>query len=224
MAPSELINVREFRDKYAGLVRSQRDHGLFNAQSEWSEEVKNEVAERCCIDDDLCFSNTAFVNPTLFHMLRQHREFNEATERELLQKKREEAAELERRRQDSATEQHGLVSSSDGFSHSNDTRAEASQAGFEGTIDRSMLLSVDVSSGDGELGSHTMDVDATTVEDALARLASGTSATGDVISGQAGQSKDNRRNAGEANSNSAQTEEEHLEGELVEKNGDQPTR
>ncbi|KAJ1801179.1 hypothetical protein LPJ59_000503 [Coemansia sp. RSA 2399] len=157
-------------------------------------------------------------------MLRQHREFNEATERELLQKKREEAAELERRRQNSATEQHDLVSPSDNLLDSDDTRAEVSQTGVEGAVDRSMLLSVDVSSGDGELGAQTMDVDATTVEDALARLASGTSAIGDVISGQAGQSEDSRGNAGEANPNSAQTEEEHRTGEFVEKNGNQPTR
>ncbi|KAJ1905981.1 hypothetical protein LPJ71_004398, partial [Coemansia sp. S17] len=89
MPPSDLISVRNFRDKFAGLVRSQKDRGLLSAQSEWPEEVQQEVASRCQIADDLSFSNAAFVNPTLFHMLRQHREFNDETEREWLQKKRD---------------------------------------------------------------------------------------------------------------------------------------
>ncbi|KAJ1734607.1 hypothetical protein LPJ61_000989 [Coemansia biformis] len=104
MPPSELISVRAFRDKYAGLVRNQRECGLFSTQAGWSEEAQAEVAHRCQIVDDLSFSNAAFVNPTLFHMLRQHREFNEATERELLQKKRESATELERRRREREAE------------------------------------------------------------------------------------------------------------------------
>ncbi|KAJ1871312.1 hypothetical protein LPJ57_005216, partial [Coemansia sp. RSA 486] len=69
MPPSDLINVRNFRDKYAGLIRGQKDHNFFNAQSEWSPEHRAEIAKRCQIADDLSFSNAAFVNPTLFHML-----------------------------------------------------------------------------------------------------------------------------------------------------------
>ncbi|KAJ2628875.1 hypothetical protein GGF44_004389, partial [Coemansia sp. RSA 1694] len=104
MPPSDLISVRNFRDKFAGLVRSQRDRGLLSAQSEWPEEVQQEVASRCQIADDLSFSNAAFVNPTLFHMLRQHREFNDETEREWLQKKRDLAVEQDRLRKDKLDE------------------------------------------------------------------------------------------------------------------------
>ncbi|KAJ2557318.1 hypothetical protein EV175_001417 [Coemansia sp. RSA 1933] len=218
MAPSKLINVREFRDKYAGLVRSQKDHGLFNAQSEWSEETKREVAERCRIDDDLCFSNTAFVNPTLFHMLRQHREFNEATERELLQKKREEAAELEKRRQDRSSEQHDLTALTEDLLYTNSIGA-----------DRSMLLAVDVDNGNSggagrdELGSQAMDVDATTVEDALARLASSAGAIGeDVLRDQAENNAEGHSDTGNVDSNSAQEEKGHQNGSgLVDTSGSQ---
>ncbi|KAJ2093041.1 hypothetical protein IW138_000755 [Coemansia sp. RSA 986] len=237
MAPSELIDVREFRDKYASLVRSQKDHGLFNAQSEWSKEAKDEVANRCRIDDDLCFSNTAFVNPTLFHMLRQHREFNEATERELLQKKREEAAELEKRRRTKTAVEHGPISSSEGFLQNNGTAAESTQIGFEGVVDSggygdstgeravdsSMLLSVDVD-GDGvgnELDSQAMNIDATTVEDALARLANGSSTIVNAVSDKVEQGEKIRSDTGNANSNGAQAQEEHQKDESFNKNGSQ---
>ncbi|KAJ2828391.1 hypothetical protein GGI24_002403 [Coemansia furcata] len=104
MPPSDLINVRNFRDKFSGLVRSQKDRGLLNAQSEWAEEIQQEVASRCQIVDDLSFSNAAFVNPTLFHMLRQHREFNDETEREWLQRKRDLAIEQDLQRQEKLDE------------------------------------------------------------------------------------------------------------------------
>ncbi|KAJ1893248.1 hypothetical protein LPJ66_005871, partial [Kickxella alabastrina] len=191
MPPSDLINVRNFRDKFAGFVRSQKDRGVFSAQSEWSPELQSEVASRCQIADDLSFSNTAFVNPTLFHMLRQHREFNEATERELLQKKRHVAAELERKRQlkladiegestrnwstPSATSQqqrqreHGL----EGMPDFNAAAAAEESNDDNQLAESSMLLAVDIGGCEAELGAQTMDVDSTTVEDALARLASG---------------------------------------------------
>ncbi|KAJ2515425.1 hypothetical protein H4217_005179 [Coemansia sp. RSA 1939] len=214
MAPSELINVREFRDKFAGLVRSQKDHGLFSAQSEWSEGAKAEVADRCRIDDDLCFSNAAFVNPTLFHMLRQHREFNEATERELLQKKREEAAKSGKTRQSNAVAQQELNSlgqdsiqnefkETDDASEEGDgafARAEVGGANDGVTIDNSMLLSVDAGRDGDELGPQAMDIDATTVEDALARLAGGSSAVEHAVDDE-----------------SEQREEEREDIELVEK-------
>ncbi|KAI7829134.1 snRNA-activating protein of 50kDa MW C terminal-domain-containing protein [Kickxella alabastrina] len=170
MPPSDLINVRNFRDKFAGFVRSQKDRGVFSAQSEWSPEIQSEVASRCQIADDLSFSNTAFVNPTLFHMLRQHREFNEATERELLQKKRHVAAELERKRHTrnwstpSATSQqqrqreHGL----EGMPDFN-TAAAAEEANDGNQLaESSMLLAVDIGGCEAELGAQTMDIDSTT--------------------------------------------------------------
>ncbi|KAJ2806759.1 hypothetical protein H4R20_001566 [Coemansia guatemalensis] len=186
MPPSGLINVRSFRDKYAGLVRNQKDCGLFGTRSGWAPETQEEVGKRCQIADDLSFSNAAFVNPTLFHMLRQHREFNEATERELLVKKRANAVEFERMQRERESEQQ------DGHSNRfevpvNGSNAEGAYmhidgtesasiangvAGNEGFADSSMLLAVDVAQDGSELDAQAMDVDATTVEDALARLAS----------------------------------------------------
>ncbi|KAJ1965298.1 hypothetical protein GGI12_000858 [Dipsacomyces acuminosporus] len=188
MPPSDLINVRQFRDKFAGLVRNQKDHNIFNAQSEWSEEAKEEVANRCKIAEDLSFSNAAFVNPTLFHMLRQHREFNEASERKLLQRKKEIAIELEKKRMeklngDDATEtqieQHqqqagdgssanGNINISSGNGNGNGN-GNGSGGGEYG--DGSMLLAVDVH-GDTptELDPLALQVDKNTVDDAMARL------------------------------------------------------
>ncbi|KAJ2767252.1 hypothetical protein IWQ57_004025, partial [Coemansia nantahalensis] len=192
MPPSDLISVRAFRDKYAGLVRNQRDCGLFSTQAGWSGEVRDEVARRCQIVDDLSFSNAAFVNPTLFHMLRQHREFNEATERELLQKKRESAAEQERRQREQEAELqagedalrsdigeqngHGAgafeaPASADGPRQGYSQAASSAGVAAGGFGDASMLLSVEVGQDGAELDTQPMDVDASTVEDALARLA-----------------------------------------------------
>ncbi|KAI8322039.1 hypothetical protein GQ54DRAFT_297642 [Martensiomyces pterosporus] len=185
MPPSDLISVRSFRDKFAGLVRSQKDHTIFNAQSEWPKEMQEEVASRCKIADDLSFSNAAFVNPTLFHMLRQHREFNEATERELLQKKKQVAMELEKRRREKLA---GGMPGAD--AQSQDQQAEHAEAtGVDANAnigstnvadgeygDSSTLLAIDADGhGSAELGPPAADVDKNTVEDALARLASGTS-------------------------------------------------
>ncbi|KAJ2745979.1 hypothetical protein GGI20_001743 [Coemansia sp. BCRC 34301] len=205
MPPSDLISVRSFRDKFAGLVRSQKDRGLLSAQSEWPEEVQNEVASRCQIADDLSFSNAAFVNPTLFHMLRQHREFNDETEREWLQKKRDLAVEQDRLRKDKLDEiQNAYAASMErqqpGVSENNGTSASAldsfarskhngrqvevraataTRSSKDGVmVGEDMLLSVDAATGDAELGNQTMDVDSGTVEDALARLASDTSGAG----------------------------------------------
>ncbi|KAJ2507124.1 hypothetical protein IWW47_001259 [Coemansia sp. RSA 2052] len=199
MPPSDLISVRNFRDKFAGLVRSQRDRGLLSAQSEWPEEVQQEVASRCQIADDLSFSNAAFVNPTLFHMLRQHREFNDETEREWLQKKRDLAVEQDRLRKDKLDEiqnsyaasmdnqqpgapevdEEGLASASEPSARSNrkgrQAKAGASTANANkggALLEEDMLPSVSAAEGDGELDSQDMEVDSGTVEDALARLAS----------------------------------------------------
>ncbi|KAJ2611059.1 hypothetical protein H4S08_003330 [Coemansia sp. RSA 1365] len=186
MPPSGLISVRSFRDKYAGLVRNQKDCGLFGTRSGWAPETQEEVANRCQIADDLSFSNAAFVNPTLFHMLRQHREFNEATERELLVKKRENAVEFERMQRERESKQQDGDSSRfevpvngsnaegsymhvDGAESASITNGVAGSGGF---ADSSMLLAVDVAQDGSELDAQAMDVDATTVEDALARLAS----------------------------------------------------
>ncbi|KAJ2787483.1 hypothetical protein GGI15_000670 [Coemansia interrupta] len=168
MPPSDLINVRNFRDKFAGLVRGQKERGVFNAQSEWSSELYDEVASRCQIADELSFSNATFVNPTLFHMLRQHREFNEATERELLKKKRDVADELERKRQQKMAE--------DQEETPNGVDASSEQInGDKGGGQESMLLAVDsTDAGQIELGEQAMEVDKSTVDDALARLVGNT--------------------------------------------------
>ncbi|KAJ2082972.1 hypothetical protein H4R24_001166 [Coemansia sp. RSA 988] len=185
MPPSGLINVRSFRDKYAGLVRNQKDCGLFGTRCGWAPETQEEVGKRCQIADDLSFSNAAFVNPTLFHMLRQHREFNEATERELLVKKRENAVEFERMQRERESEQHDgdpnrfevpvNGSNTEGaYMHIDGTESTSianGVAGNEGFVDSSMLLAVNVAQDGSELDAQAMDVDATTVEDALARLA-----------------------------------------------------
>ncbi|KAJ2157412.1 hypothetical protein GGF46_004536 [Coemansia sp. RSA 552] len=202
MPPSELISVRAFRDKYAGLVRGQKDCGLLNGQAEWSPETREAVANRCKIADDMSFSNAAFVNPTLFHMLRQHREFNEATERELLQQKRDNAAEMERQRQEredelmhveySAAGTHssnangvdGLAASANGggpygeYEYAADAAQPAASANGDvpadtgGFSNGSMLLAVDATANGTEVVTQSMDVDVSTVEDALARLTS----------------------------------------------------
>ncbi|KAJ2493881.1 hypothetical protein IWW37_000267 [Coemansia sp. RSA 2050] len=194
MPPSDLINVRSFRDKFAGLVRSQKDRGLLSAQSEWPEEVQQEVASRCQIADDLSFSNAAFVNPTLFHMLRQHREFNDETEREWLQKKRDLAAEQDLQRQEKLDEIQNAYAASmenqleqqaqepdDGGSapvlevparNSPRSRQAKTRAAVrngdrdDAPMGPDRLHSVEVSEDD------VMDVDTGTLEDALARLTS----------------------------------------------------
>ncbi|KAJ2888412.1 hypothetical protein FB639_000660 [Coemansia asiatica] len=188
MPPSELINVRNFRDKYAGLIRGQKDHNFFNAQSEWSPELREEVAQRCQIADDLSFSNAAFVNPTLFHMLRQHREFNDATERELLEKKRNVAASMERKRHQKIGEIESAAESWDEMSggqagtrqkpdlsqgQATATKEDIEQAHAVHGEQGELLLNT----GADELSSQSaiaqsMDVDNSTIEDALARLAS----------------------------------------------------
>ncbi|KAJ2052629.1 hypothetical protein GGI08_004983, partial [Coemansia sp. S2] len=206
MPPSDLISVRNFRDKFAGLVRSQKDRGLLSAQSEWPEEVQQEVASRCQIADDLSFSNAAFVNPTLFHMLRQHREFNDETEREWLQKKRDLAVEQDLQRQEkldeiqnayaaaieNQQEQHAEELDEEGLAPVSDTPARNGQRGRQdkavtGTtnghkddapLDTNMLLSVEAPEGEGEIDSHSMEVDSGTLEDALARLASDSTGAG----------------------------------------------
>ncbi|KAJ2462418.1 hypothetical protein GGI03_004482 [Coemansia sp. RSA 2337] len=206
MPPSDLISVRNFRDKFAGLVRSQKDRGLLSAQSEWPEEVQQEVASRCQIADDLSFSNAAFVNPTLFHMLRQHREFNDETEREWLQKKRDLAVEQDLQRQEkldeiqnayaaaieTQQEQHAEELDEEGLAPVSDTPARNGQRGRQdkavtGTtnghkddapLDTNMLLSVEAPEGEGEIDSHSMEVDSGTLEDALARLASDSTGAG----------------------------------------------
>ncbi|KAJ2632931.1 hypothetical protein H4R22_000880 [Coemansia sp. RSA 1290] len=167
--PSELINVRSFRDKYSSLVRNQKECDLFNAQNEWSPEEKTAVASRCQISDDMSFSNAAFVNPTLFHMLRQHREFNEATERELLQQKHEHAAEQEQMR---VQRQRALLEASQASSNGyrgDVSGHDTSTAGVAGG-DHS-LLSMETGQSHSQLPDQSMDVDMNTVEDALARLA-----------------------------------------------------
>ncbi|KAJ2484393.1 hypothetical protein EV174_002474 [Coemansia sp. RSA 2320] len=213
MPPSDLINVRNFRDKYAGLVRSQKDRGLLNAQAEWPEEVQQEVAARCQIADDLSFSNAAFVNPTLFHMLRQHREFNDETEREWLQRKRDVAAEQERHRKEKLDEiqnayatsienqqkqqvqnldENGHALASENFASTDQDEQHdeveaivaGDSAGDDEPLDANMLLRVDVAGNDAELGDQTMDVDRDTVEDALARLANDNSRTVSAFNAQ----------------------------------------
>ncbi|KAJ2866225.1 hypothetical protein GGH94_001680 [Coemansia aciculifera] len=179
MPPSDLISVRNFRDKFAGLVRSQKDRGLLSAQSEWPEEVQQEVASRCQIADDLSFSNAAFVNPTLFHMLRQHREFNDETEREWLQKKRDLAVEQDQQRQEkldeiqnaytalleNQQEQQAEEVDEEGPAPVLDTPARNGQRGRQDNagaaaasgdkddapLDTNMLLSVEVPEGDTEI-------------------------------------------------------------------------
>ncbi|KAJ2449645.1 hypothetical protein EV183_004787 [Coemansia sp. RSA 2336] len=167
--PSELINVRSFRDKYSSLVRNQKECDLFNAQSEWPSEEKAAVASRCQISDDMSFSNAAFVNPTLFHMLRQHREFNEATERELLQQKHEYAAEQEQMR---VQRQRALLEASQVSTngYKEDASGHDTSAAGVGEGDHS-LLSMETDQSHSQLPDQSMDVDMNTVEDALARLA-----------------------------------------------------
>ncbi|KAJ2373436.1 hypothetical protein GGI05_007469, partial [Coemansia sp. RSA 2603] len=148
------------------LVRGQKERGVFSAQSEWSSELYEEVASRCQIADELSFSNATFVNPTLFHMLRQHREFNEATERELLKKKRDVADELERKRQQKMGEDQEEITNGLG------SNPDQTNGKNEGDGDDSMLLAVDSAEvGPIELGEQDMEVDKTTVDDAIARLA-----------------------------------------------------
>ncbi|KAJ2722884.1 hypothetical protein GGI07_003011 [Coemansia sp. Benny D115] len=226
MPPSDLISVRNFRDQFAGFVRAQKDRGVFNGQAEWSPEVRKEVADRCRIADDLSFSNSTFVNPTLFHMLRQHREFNEATERELLQKKRSVAAELERKHQRRTAEsQNGEEEMQEGLDgqQAGDMAAvevvdvnvdglpglgqvdginETSTGHADGSgqpADASMLLAIDVDANEPELGEQTMDVDSATVEDALARLVNGGGMSGD---------QDAEENGGMAKTEDEEDEEE----------------
>ncbi|KAJ1679408.1 hypothetical protein EV182_002112, partial [Spiromyces aspiralis] len=100
MPSSELINVREFRDKYTTFLRSQVNKGVFDGQERWSEPEKEEVANRCKITEDYSFSSSAFVNPTLFSMLRKHREFNEATEREIQRRKNEQREMFQRQQEE----------------------------------------------------------------------------------------------------------------------------
>ncbi|KAJ2499795.1 hypothetical protein GGH96_003228 [Coemansia sp. RSA 1972] len=235
MPPSELISVRSFRDKFASLVRNQKDCGLFNAQSEWSPEEQEAVANRCQIADDMSFSNAAFVNPTLFHMLRQHREFNEATERELLQQKREYAAEQERRRierqnellnghRDTPNSQQNHVNEATINGNSLDGQYSGTQnaefvAAVNGAADNhefaddSMLLAVDDNQGEPELGAQSMDVDVSTVEDALARLASGNDDMNHMLSEENNQ-------AGEAENNA--TEDQEVKYDLVSESQKDP--
>ncbi|KAJ1724660.1 hypothetical protein LPJ53_001088 [Coemansia erecta] len=176
MPPSDLISVRNFRDKFAGLVRGQKERGVFSAQSEWSSELYQEVASRCQIADELSFSNATFVNPTLFHMLRQHREFNEATERELLKKKRDVADELERKRQQKIAEDQ--EESTNGADASTEHINGNEDAGGDG-----ILLATDsVDAVQIELGEQGMEVDKSTVDDALARLVGNVSQTADEAS------------------------------------------
>ncbi|KAJ1916261.1 hypothetical protein H4219_003881 [Mycoemilia scoparia] len=51
------------------------------------------------VTEDYSFSSSAFVNPTLFSMLRKHREFTEATEREIQRRKNEEVQLLRQQEQ-----------------------------------------------------------------------------------------------------------------------------
>ncbi|KAJ2821928.1 hypothetical protein FBU31_004747 [Coemansia sp. 'formosensis'] len=212
MPPSDLINVRNFRDKFSGLVRSQKDRGLLNAQSEWAEEIQQEVASRCQIVDDLSFSNAAFVNPTLFHMLRQHREFNDETEREWLQRKRDLAIEQDLQRQEKLDEIQNAYAAS--MEHQQEQLAQEldeedlvpvpesparnGQSGRQIKAntattnddredtphDADMPLSVGVSEGNAGLDSQTMEVDSGTIEDALARLASDNARAGPTFGDQ----------------------------------------
>ncbi|KAJ2850957.1 hypothetical protein IWW36_001481 [Coemansia brasiliensis] len=218
--PSELINVRSFRDKYSSLVRNQKECDLFNAQSEWSPEDKAAVANRCQISDDMSFSNAAFVNPTLFHMLRQHREFNEATERELLQQKHEHAAEQEQMR---IQRQRALLAASQSIS-SHGYRAvnggigpngqDASVSGYgaggaAGTIEGGhSFLSMETDQTHSQLPDQPMDVDMSTVEDALARLATESARLDN--SGEAG------GNSAEASVRSKADEDEDMSGQSDE--------
>ncbi|KAJ2689144.1 hypothetical protein IWW39_001698 [Coemansia spiralis] len=194
MPPSDLINVRSFRDKFAGLVRSQKDRGLLSAQSEWPEDVQQEVASRCQIADDLSFSNAAFVNPTLFHMLRQHREFNDETEREWLQKKRDLAAEQDLQRQEKLDEIQNAYAASmenqpEQQAHEPDDSGSApvlEASSRNSPMDRQAETRIAVINGDNEdiaVGTgalhgvggaegNAMEVDTGTLEDALARLTS----------------------------------------------------
>ena len=47
MPPSDLINVREFRDNYSTFLRNQTNKNIFDGQEKWSEETKKAVADKC---------------------------------------------------------------------------------------------------------------------------------------------------------------------------------
>ena len=51
------------------------------------------------VTENYSFSSSAFVNPTLFSMLRKHREFNEAREREIQRRKNEETELLQQQQE-----------------------------------------------------------------------------------------------------------------------------
>ncbi|RUS17134.1 hypothetical protein BC937DRAFT_90384 [Endogone sp. FLAS-F59071] len=72
-----IINLRQFKESFTETLAEQDAADPYENSAPFSDDtLRQDLAKRCSIDDELKYSSQFFLDPTLFSLLRQYRDKN----------------------------------------------------------------------------------------------------------------------------------------------------